>query len=451
MWDMGKFMKNKFFNRKMLAKLLIISFLTMFINSAEAAEPVNSNIIKLDGWSLDDEYNLSYGEEKNTTYTYSDFQNSYNKNCLDKQINELSLESNNLQYQQYCLQYDSICESVAYYKQLVDQYNTLAKTYELEMNASTGADKDTAQQNMQQSLLTAKTYEAELASAVLKKAEIYVNRENCLFVKNNDTMLQHQQYVSQIADLRDSVYELKLLREKKDLQGTYAEYAKLQENEQSINKSKDMAFQAYIDVFSSDYDYYINQQELIKQQYENQFEQLLSNSGVSTSQGIVIKNIKSLEDNLHVTYDSLESGTDKTDVKEKQLKDKNRIIDGKIKILKEYYSDNSNEVRLAQNEKTQTSLELYKWRIQRKIILKNTYALYKSKHNEISIIEKKAKAMHNKYIMLLNKYNFGLTDKITVKEAELNFMQSKYNLWNTLFEYSNAYSKIEKYISGKIN
>ena len=445
-------MKTIFFKRKIFAQLLLICFLIFFINSSEAAELTNTSIIKLDGWSLEDIYKISYGEGKFTTYDYSDFQELYNKNSVDKQINELSLENNNLQYQQYCLQYDSICDSIAEYKQLVAKYNALAKTYEDEMNASVGAQKETAQKNMEQSLLTAKTYEAELASAVSKKAEIYVNRENSRFIINNDATLRNQQFVSQITNLRNSVYELKMLDEKCDLQGVYAEYAKLKENEQSINKSKDMAFQADVDFYSSDYDYYTNEQQLAKRQYDNQFEQLLSNSGISTvSQGTVIKiNINSLKDIPLVSFETLESGNKLTDIKDLQLDNKHRIIDGKIEILKEYYTETSNEVKLAQNEKIQISMEHNKWAVKRRNILKNAHALYRSKYYEIAINEKKTKALHDKYIILLNKYNFGLTDKITVKEAELNYMQNKFNLWNTIYEFSNAYSNIEKYISGNI-
>ncbi len=441
-----------FFKRKIFAQLLLICFLIFFINSSEAAEITNANIIKLDSWDLEDTYRISYGEGKFTTYDYSDFQELYNKNNVDEQINELSLENNNLQYQQYCLQYDSICDSITEYKQLVAKYNALAKAYEDEMNASVGAQKETAQQNMEKSLLTAKTYEVELASAVFKKAEIYVNRENSRFIINKGVTLRNQQFVSQITNLRNSVYELKMLDEKYDLQVAYAEYAKLKENEQSINKSKDMAFQADVDFYSSDYDYYTNEQQLVKRQYDNQFEQLLSNSGISAvSQGTVIKiNIDSLRGIPLISYETLESSNKLTDIKELQLDDKHRIIDGKIEILKEYYSETSNEVKLAQNEKIQISMEYNKWAVRRKNILKNAHALYRSKYYEIAINEKKTKALHNKYIILLNKYNFGLTDKITVKEAELNYMQNKFKLWSTIYEFSNAYSNIEKYISGNI-
>ena len=438
--------------RKIFAQVLLICFLVFFINSSEAAEIANTKIIKLDGWSLEDTYRISYGEGKFTTYDYSDFQDLYNKNSFDEQINKLSLENNNLQYQQYCHQYDNIEGRIAEYKQLVAKYKALAKNYEDEMNSSEGAQKETAQQNMEQSLLTAKTYESELASAVLQKAEIYVNRENSRFIINNEVTLRNQQYVSQTTNLRNSVYELKMLDEKYDLQGVYAEYAKLKENEQSINKSKDMAFQADVDFYSSDYDYYTNEQQLVKRQYDNQFEQLLSNSGRSAvSQGTVIKiNINSLRGIPLVSFETLESSIKLTDTKDMQLDDKHRIIDGKINILKEYYSETSNEVKQAQNEKLQISMEHNKWAIKRMNIIKNAHALYRSKYYEIAINEKKTKALHDKYIILLNKYNFGLTDKITVKEAELNYMQNKFNLWNTIHEFSNAYSIIEKYISGNI-
>ena len=438
--------------RKIFAQVLLICFLIFFINSSEAAEITNTKIIKLDGWSLEDTYKISYGEGKFTTYDYSDFQELYNKNSFDEQISRLSLENNNLQYQQYCLQYDSICDSIVEYKQLVAKYKALAKTYEDEMNSSEGAQKETAQQNMEQSLLTAKNYESELASAVLQKAEIYVNRENSRFIINNEVTLRNQQYVSKTTNFRNSVYELKMLDEKSDLQGVYAEYAKLKENEQSINKSKDMAFQADVDFYSSDYDYYTNEQQLAKRQYDNQFEQLLSSSGRSAvTQGTVIKiNINSLRGIPLVSFDTLESSIKLTDIKDKQFDDKHRIIDIKINILKEYYSETSNEVKQAQNEKLQISMEHNKWVIKRMNIIKNAHALYRSKYYEIAINEKKTKALHDKYIILLNKYNFGLTDKITVKEAELNYMQNKFSLWNTIYEFSNAYSIIEKYISGNI-
>lgn len=444
-------MKNIFLKKKILSKIVLVCICVMLMNSSTAADLTNQNVIKLGNWSLENAFSLCYGEGKTTTYTYSDIQKLYNASCINKQINELVLENNDLQFQQYNLQYESICDSITEYKQLVSQYTDLAKNYETEMNTSTGDEKDKAQQNMQNNILLAKTYEAELASAILKKAEIYVNRENCLFIKNNTTILKNQQYVSQKIDLRNSIYELKLLREKYDLQGTYAEYAKLQENEQSINKSKDMAFQVDVDIFSSDYDYYINQQDLVKNQFDNQFEQLLSNAGISTKEGVVINNkdIKSIQDEPFISYEALED-SNLNDIKKMQLKDKYRIIDGKIEILKEHYSDTSNEVKLAQNEKTQLSLEYNNWITQRKNILKYSHLLYRSKYNEISINERKARAEHDKYIILLNKFNFGLIDKLTVKKAELSYMQSNFNLWNTIYEFAITYSNIEKCLSGKI-
>lgn len=410
-------------------------------------------VIPLGSWSLGDSYEIRYGQENVKAYSYEDLQNSYIKNCIDTKNIELNLQTNELQYQQYTLQLSSISSSIEKYKQLAEQYNALAKTYEDEMNQATGSQKDTAAQNMQHSLLNAQSYELQIAEAVSQKAEIYVQKENCLFINTNATMFRNQQLITQLSQFRTSVYEIKLLDEKYDEQGTLSEYAKLQENAQNINKVKDMSFQTDVDFYNADFEYCINQQEMFKQQFNNTFEELLNSANImtTTSQGIAIKtDLRGLRALALISYNSIESNSNASDLKLKQLADKLRIINGKINILKEYYTDNSNQVKLALNEKTLAALELNKWIIQRKEIIQNTYAIYKSKYNEIGINEKKAKAQYEKYVILLNKYNFGLTSRILVKEAELNYVQSNLTAWNTLMEYTNALGRVENCMSGSI-
>ncbi|HEX2925608.1 MAG TPA: hypothetical protein VHP38_05040 [Ruminiclostridium sp.] len=366
-------MKLKAMKQKAILVMTTIICISALANHAAGASQTAAKapIIPLGDWSLGDTFDLVYGKENFTTYKYNDIQNLYNNNCYDKKMNVLSLEANNLQYQQYCIQYDELCQSIESYKQLEGQSKALAKTYEEKMNNSSGTEKDTAKQNMQQSLLDAQSYEKELAAAVLQKAEAYANRENSLFIKNNAQTLGNQQYVSDISALRNSIYELKLLNENYYLQGTNADYARLKASEQNISKSKDMAFQSDIDLYNSDYDYYTNQQELIEQEFDSQYEKLLYNCNIITNKGVVINTeIKSLRGNPLMIYDTYESGCITTDIKKKQIEDKMRIIDGKIAILKEYFSEDSNEVKLAQNEKLQATVELGKWLTERENIIK---------------------------------------------------------------------------------
>ncbi len=440
---------------KRKAVLFMIS-LICFISTINPVAQASSTtatipIIRPGYWSLGDTFSLIYGRENFTTYKYTDIQNLYINKCYEKQMNEIFLETNDLQYSQYCLQYDAVCQSIASCKQLIEKYNVLAKSYEDEMINSTGTQKDIAKSNMQQSLLSAQSYEKELATEVLQKVDIYVNRERCLFINNNEQTYRNQQYVSDIAEYRNSIYSLKLLAENHDLQGVNAEYSTLKASEQNIHKSKDMSFQSDVDWYTSEYGYYTNQQELLEQQSDSQYEKLLYNSNILTNKGIVINTeIKSIRGMSLVDYNTYESGCIITDIKKKQLEDKLRIINAKITILKEYFSEGSNEVILAKNEKLQANVELAKWLAERESILKNTYALYKSKYNEIGINEKKAKALYEKYVILQNKYNYGLASKITMKEAELKYMQSSFSEWNSLYEYAKELGNIEKHMSGNI-
>lgn len=417
------------------------------IQASRGAIPV----IPLGNWSLGDTYELRYGQENFKTYTYSEVQNLYNSNNIDAKNNELNLETNYFQYQQYSLQLETISDSIEKYKQLSEQYRALAKTYEDEMNGSTGPQREAAEQNMQNSLLNAQSYELEIANAIGQKAEVYVQKENCLFIQNNATTLRNQQSIAQLSQFRNTVYEINLLNQEFYLQGILSENASLQADTQAINKAKDISFQTDIDFFNADFSYYINQQEMCKQQINNSFEMLLNSANITTSQGaIIITDIRTIRTLEPISYAIMESNGISNDIKKRQLENKLRILDGKLNILKEYYADSSNQVLLVINEKSLTVLELNKWLIQRKNSLQKAYAIYSSKYNEIGINEKKAKAQYEKYIILLNKYNYGLTDKLAVKDAEINYMQSNLTAWNTLYEYANALGNVDKCISGNI-
>jgi hypothetical protein len=408
-------------------------------------------IVQTGNWSLENYFEIRYGLENLKAYTYGEIQKSYIANDPETKTNELNFQTNDLEYRRYTLQFNSISDSIARYRELADQYRTLAKKYQDEMNASAGAQKEAAMKDMQQNLLNSQTYEAELADAVTKKAEIYVQKENCKFIIDNSETLKKQQKTIQLSQFRNTVYQIKLLDENYNQQGVLADYAKLQEETQKINMVKDMAFQADIDLYNADYCYYIGQQDLLKQQIDNEFEKLLDTAALSTTQGaIMTTDIRDIRTPNPIEYSYVENNSILNDTKKKQLDDKLRILDGKLTILKEYYSDNSSQVQELLNEKALTTLEISKWTIQRKNILKNSYSVYKSKFNEIGINAQKAKALYDSQIVLLNKYNYGLASKISEKEAEVKYIQSDFALWSTIFDYAAALSKIENCISGRI-
>ena len=441
--------------KKQILVCLLVAINLIFISQYAFAETVTAKptVISLGNWSLGDTFEVRYGSNSNKTYTYTEAQNLYSKNCYEARSGELQLESNDLQYQQYCIQYDNLCDSIDSYKLVIEQYKSLAQTYQSEMDNSTDAAiKLVAQQNMQQALLSVHTYQSNLQTAVLQKADAYMSREQCLFIKNNASTYKNQQYFSQSSSFRNTIYGLRLIESNYNLQGTYADLSQLKAGAQKISKSKDMSFQSDIDIFNAEYDYYTNLQDYAIQQFNSQFEELLNDANISTTpQGIVIStDIRSLRGVALLSLQNVENISNATDIRQKQLEDNLRILDGKVTILKEGFLDNSNEIKLVQNERNKTAFELNKWLIKRKAAIQRAYSTYKAKYNEIGINEKKAKALYEKYIMLLNKCNFGLTDRTTVKEAELNYMQANYNAWNSLAQYAEAFGAIERYMSGNI-
>lgn len=379
-------------------------------------------VIQLGNWGLENSFEIRYGYDNFKAYTYNEIQNLYNENNLDAKSNEIYLESNYIQYQQYDIQLQNICQNIQKYKQLIQEDGDMAKLYE-----------------------------QELAAAIVQKAEIYVKKENCFFIHNNATAYRHQQLIAQLSQLRNSIFEIKFLKENNQAVEIFAEYAKLQADTQTINKSKDLAFQTDIDFYTADFDYYINQKDLILQQFNNSFEQLLSNSNITTSLGIIINiDTQRLRNLGPKSFATVENDSNLNDIKKKQLENRINILDEKINILKEYYTEDSSQVQLTQKERELAALELKKWMIERKRLLLGTYAEYKNRYYEIAINEKKVKVQHEKYIILLNKYNFGLNDRISVKEAEINYVKSSLAAWKTLYEYANALGRIDMFMSGKI-
>ena len=249
----------KLFFGKQIKKLLLVCLLVainlIFTSQYAFAETVTAKptVISLGNWSLGDTFEVRYGSNSYKTYTYTEAQNLYNKNCYEARSGEIQLESNDLQYQQYCIQYDNLCDSIDSYKLVIEQYKSLAQTYQSEMDNSTDAAiKLVAQQNMQQALLSVHTYQSNLQTAVLQKADAYMGREQCLFIKNNASTYKNQQYFSQSSNFRNTIYGLRLIESNYNLQGTYADLSQLKAGAQKISKSKDMSFQSDIDIFNAE-------------------------------------------------------------------------------------------------------------------------------------------------------------------------------------------------------
>jgi hypothetical protein len=361
------------------------------------------------------------------------------------------IENNDLLYQQYSLEFDSTNEDISDTRKLIEQNNSLALSYQNEADTSTGSKRDEAVRNVQQCLLNSEAYQKELADLIAQKAELYVQKESCLFIYNNGDKLRNINRISQITDFRDNIYKTKVLNENYLLQKTLVQYAGLQVKAEDTNKSKGMSFQTDVDYYNADVDYYTNQQEFYNLQANENLESLLDNSDVDiTKSTIITVRTADLRSQPLKIYSDVEKNSFLNDYKSMQLGDKIRILDGKISILKEYYPDSSIKVKLAQNEKKQAELEGRKWFVQRKTLIKDYYAEYSSKYNEIGINEKKAKAFYQKYIILLNKYNYGIATELSVKEAEVNYKKAAQEAWNSMYDYSEALGKVEKAISGSI-
>lgn len=405
------------FIKKLCTVFLALSLMTVAISTADAA-----SVVSLGNWSMGDSFNLVYGTGNSVKYTYGEIQNLYLNNYYNVQSTEMDIENSNLLYQKYSLEFDKINNDIVNIKKLMDQ------------------NKDVAE------------YQKQLADLTAQKAEMYSNKENSIITYNNSSVYRNIQRTAQLSLFRDDIYNMKLLYEKGLVQKTLAEYARLQGNSKEINKSKDMAFQSDIDLHNADYDYYISQQELLTQQVNTNTENVLSSSAMDTTKAVTISvPVASIRAIPLKNFSEVEKSFYLNDYKNMQMGEKVRILDGKISILKEYYKDSSNEIKLAVNEKKQAELEARKWLIQRRALLQNSYSQYKNKYYEVNIKEKKANALYQKYIILLNKYNYKLATELSLKEAEVNYKIAAQEAWDSLCGYVEALGKIERAISGSIS
>ncbi|EPR12005.1 hypothetical protein [Ruminiclostridium papyrosolvens] len=404
------------FKKKLCTVLLTLFLMTAAIGTTDAA-----SVVSLGSWNLGDSFDLVYGTENSTKYTYDEMQNLYLNNYYNVQCTEMDIENSNLLYQQYSLEFDKINNNIINIKKLIDQ------------------NKDVVE-NQQQ-----------LADLIIQKAVLYVNKETSIFTYNNSSVYRNIQRTSQLSEFRDNLFKTKLIYEKSLVQKNMAEYARLQANSKEINKSKDMAFQSDIDLYNADYDYYISQQELHTQQVNTNMENLLSSCGMDTARAVTISvPVAPIRAIPIKKFIDAEKSFYLNDYKSMQMGERIRILDGKVSILKEYYKDSSNEIKLAVNEKKQAELEARRWLVQRKALLQNYYSDYKSKYYEVDIKEKKANALYQKYIILLNKYNYKLATELSLKEAEVNYKIATQEAWDSLCGYVEALGKIEKAISGNI-
>ncbi len=406
------------FIKKLCAVFLALSLMTAAISTDDAA----ASVVSPGNWSMGDSFNLVYGTGNSVKYTYGEIQNLYLNNYYNVQSTEMDIENSNLLYQKYSLEFDKINNDIVNIKKLLDP------------------NKDVTE------------YQKQLADLTAQKAEMYSNKENSIITYNNSSVYRNIQRTAQLSLFRDDIYNMKLLYEKGLVQKRLAEYARLQGNSKEINKSKDMAFQSDIDLHNADYDYYISQQELLTQQVNTNAENVLSSSAMDTTKAVTISvPVASIRAIPLKNFSEVEKSFYLNDYKNMQMGEKVRILDGKISILKEYYKDSSNEIKLAVNEKKQAELEARKWLIQRRALLQNYYSQYKSKYYEVNIKEKKANALYQKYIILLNKYNYKLATELSLKDAEVNYKIAAQEAWDSLCGYVEALGKIEKAISGNIN
>ncbi len=406
----------------MFIKKLCTVVLALFLMSASVSTASAASVVTLGSWSMGDSFNLVYGTGNSTKYTYNEIQNLYINNYYNVQSTEMDIENSNLLYQQYSLKFDKVNNDIENIKKLIDP------------------NKDVAE------------YQQQLADLIIQKAELYVNKENSIITYNNSSPYRNIQRTSQLTLFRDNLYSTKFLYEKALVQKTLAEYARLQATSKEINKSKDMAFQSDIDLHNADYDYYINQQELLTAQVNTNTENLLGSCGMDTARVVTISvPVASIRAIPLKSFSDVEKSFYLNDYKNMQMGERIRILDGKISILKEYYKDSSNEVKLAVNEKKLAELEARRWLVQRRTLLQNYYSEYKSKSYEVNIKEKKANALYQKYIILLNKYNYKLASELSLKEAEVNYKTAALEAWASLCGYVEALGKIEKAISGNIS
>jgi outer membrane protein TolC len=292
------------------------------------------------------------------------------------------------------------------------------------------------------------TYQSYLTEAITQKAEIYVQRENYLFINNNKDILRIQDQKKTISEFKEKCLYLIVLKENYNLASSSVDYNSLlyQINRASFYQGR--ATQMDVDYHEAELLIANNNRELVLSSYNNLFKYILRMVNISENQNTGIRfDIKALN---RIQFETAYNSFQQNDIKKKQLESNILIVDGKIDILDDIYDEQSNILAIEKKKKEIALFELDNWLLDRTITFNNLYSDYESKYDDVNLQEKKAAAQQKKYTVVLNKFNLGLVSRIELEEARLKLRQSELDAWTAFYEYIKAYNRIELAILGLV-
>lgn len=412
-----------------------------------------ANLVSISNWSLSESYLVNYGEGKKINYSMDEIIQMYKNSGAEYRKIEAAYQLNALYLTQLDNQLSAQDGIINQYRHSISQYEAQINYYQSLMDSySEDSDEWKEAKNHRDTCLSnLNTYQSYLTEAITQKAEIYVQRENYLFINNNKDILRIQDQKKTISEFKEKCLYLIVLKENYNLASSSVDYNSLlyQINRASFYQGR--ATQMDVDYHEAELLIANNNRELVLSSYNNLFKYILRMVNISENQNTGIRfDIKALRQLNRIQFETAYNSFQQNDIKKKQLESNILIVDGKIDILDDIYDEQSNILAIEKKKKEIALFELDNWLLDRTITFNNLYSDYESKYDDVNLQEKKAAAQQKKYTVVLNKFNLGLVSRIELEEARLKLRQSELDAWTAFYEYIKAYNRIELAILGLV-
>lgn len=412
-----------------------------------------TNLVAISDWNLGESYLVNYGNGKNTNYSMDELIQMYKSSGVEYKRIEAAYQLNDLYLARLDSQFSAQDSIINQYRQSINQYEAQIDYYQSLMD-SYPEDSDEwkeAKNHRDTCLSNLNTYQSYLTEAITQKAEIYVQRENYLFINNNKDILRIQDQKKTVSEFKEKCLYLIVLKENYNLASSSVDYNNLlyQINKANFNQGRSTR----IDVDYQEAELLIanNNSESVLSSYNNLFKHILRMIEINKSQKTGIRfDIKSMRHLTLINYETAYNSFKQNDIKTKQMESNISVLNGKIDILNDVYEEHSNILAIESTKKEIAEVELEKWLIDRIISFNNLYSDYEAKYDAVNLQEKKAAAQHKKYTVTLNKFNLGMISRIELEEARLKLRQSELDAWLAFYEYAKAYNTIELAMMGSV-
>lgn len=410
-----------------MKKGLAVFMIIVLTGALVCGNSLGAVMVPLSEWSLDDECILSFGEGNMMKYSLEGMVQRYKSSNPEYKRLELNSHLNELYLAQLGLQLDALEESITKYKQLIEGNKTLAEIYQKEMNLALegSPEYDAAKKNRDTCLLNTAAYESNLSSTVVQKAETYSQREVYRFASVNGDILKRQEETKQISAFKEKCLTLLLLRENEYVYDCSVDYHSILLQFQRISFSKGRVAQADVDMQDALLGVAQSERDSVMAAYNSTFKEVLRKTGLSETQNAELTlNLKNMREQTLLSFKLIEGSLKANDLKEKQLMNNLRIIDGRIDILNDIFMPDNQLIAIESKKKEIAEVELEQWLIERLAKLNNLYSAYEKRYIEVNSKEKLAEAQYKRYLTMLNKFNLGLISKPDMLKERLEFSKA---------------------------